>query len=159
MIASRVRSKHATYCQADFDRNVILIRLSEVAPRRCDVTMKSLDAARDFFDERWNSRSLVHRDHDPQQIGDDVAHGCVIGEAIRMPQDPARASFLFQYEVFAHESKDAFHRSEQTLGFGGVMTARSQTLYQRPLPGNARFRLRDMAAGALERCFGRDHHG
>ena len=45
------------------------------------------------------------------------------------------------------------------FGFGGVMTARSQTLYQRPLPGNARFRLRDMAAGALERCFGRDHHG
>jgi len=154
-----VCSKHATYCQANFDRNVVLIRLSEVAPRRCDVMMKPLDAARNLVDERWNSRTLVHRDHDQQQIGDDVAHRCVIGEARRVPQDPARASFLFQYKVFAHKSKDAFHRSEQTLRFDGVMTALTQTLYQRSLPGNARLRFRKVAAGALERCFRCDHHG
>ena len=51
-MSSSVRSKHATYCQAHFNRDVILIRLREVAPRRCDVMMKSLDAARNFFDER-----------------------------------------------------------------------------------------------------------
>jgi len=153
-MGSHVRGKFAACGQANFNRNVILIRLTQVAPCCGDVMIGSVDAAGNLIDERCDSRVLIRGDHHQQQKGNDVAHRCVVREARLVTQDPARASFLFERNVFAHEPKNAFHRSEQPLRFDGFMTVLSQMLYQRPLSGNARLRFRNMSAGLFERCFG-----